>query len=78
MKRRCSSAMRLASSGCPTSRTRWRARRRRAAQGDRGIADAPMTLLEAEVTLALADLSGALLDHPLLTRESVRERLQRP
>ena len=42
------------------------------------IADAPMTLLEAEVALALADLSGALLDHPLLTRESVRERLQRP
>ena len=39
------------------------------------IADAPMRPLEAEVTLALADLSGALLDHPLLTRETVRERL---
>ena len=34
-----------------------------------------LTLLEAEVALGLGDLSLALLDHPLLSRQDVRERL---
>lgn len=37
-----------------------------------------LSLLEAEVALGLADLSLSLLDHPLLSRKHVRERLHSP
>jgi len=43
-----------------------------------GASEGGLSLLEAEVSLGLADLSLSLLDHPLLSRQSVRERLQRP
>ena len=45
------------------------------AYGLAGSSNGELNLLEAEVALGLADLSLSRLDHPLLSRKHVRERL---